>query len=79
MAAFVLNAMPGMPLPGGRYRSGWYSSTPGVMVWGDDIMTTNLLLIECNLNSNRYVREVLQRPKSFQAFKASLELSFSRI
>ncbi|GFW39471.1 transposable element Tcb1 transposase [Trichonephila clavipes] len=36
--------------------------TPRVMVWG--VISyhgrSNLLLIDCNLNSNRYVREVLQ-------------------
>ncbi|GFV48850.1 uncharacterized protein TNCV_641551 [Trichonephila clavipes] len=40
---------------------------------------SNLLRIQSNLNSNRYVREVLYSPKSFPSFKASLELSFSRI
>ncbi|GFW81186.1 transposable element Tc1 transposase [Trichonephila clavipes] len=38
---------------------------------------SNLLRIEGN--SNRYIREVLYSPKSFPSFKASLELTFSRI
>ncbi|GFT70822.1 transposable element Tcb1 transposase [Trichonephila clavipes] len=50
--------------------------TPGVMVWG--VISyhgrSNLLRIEDNLNSNRYVHEVLQ-PEIFSSFKASLELS----
>ncbi|GFW82960.1 hypothetical protein TNCV_4603871 [Trichonephila clavipes] len=40
---------------------------------------SNLLRIEGNLNSSRYVREVLYSPKSFPSFKASLKLSFSRL
>ncbi|GFV37901.1 transposable element Tc1 transposase [Trichonephila clavipes] len=55
--------------------------TTGVMVW-DAISyhgRPNLLRIEGNLNSNRYVREVHNAPKSFPSFKASLELSLSRI
>ncbi|GFT33568.1 transposable element Tc1 transposase [Trichonephila clavipes] len=60
--------------------------TTGVMVWG--VISyhgrSNLLRIEGNLNSNRYVREVLSlslsySPKSFPSFKASMELSLSRI
>ncbi|GFT88887.1 transposable element Tcb1 transposase [Trichonephila clavipes] len=55
--------------------------TTGVMVW-DAISyhgRSNLLRIEGNLKSNMYVREVLYIPKSFPSFKASMELSFSRI
>ncbi|GFY10055.1 uncharacterized protein TNCV_1946001 [Trichonephila clavipes] len=54
--------------------------TPGVMVWGAISYQerSNLLRIEGYLSSNRYVREVLQSKVS-PSFKASLELSFSRI
>ncbi|GFU75170.1 hypothetical protein TNCV_2056131 [Trichonephila clavipes] len=53
---------------------------PGVMVWGAISYhgRYNLLRIEGNLNSNRYVREVLHSPKSFLPFKTSLEPSFSK-
>ncbi|GFY14994.1 uncharacterized protein TNCV_235441 [Trichonephila clavipes] len=53
---------------------------PGVMVW-DAISYhggSNLLRIAGNLNSNRYVREVLQLEVT-PSFKSSLELSFRRI
>ncbi|GFX29277.1 transposable element Tcb1 transposase [Trichonephila clavipes] len=53
-----------------------------VMVWGAISYhgQSNLLRIESNLNSKKYLREVLSySPKSFPSFKAPLELSFSRI
>ncbi|PRD24241.1 UNVERIFIED_CONTAM: hypothetical protein NCL1_44360 [Trichonephila clavipes] len=50
------------------------------MVWGAISYheRSNLLRIESNLNSNRYVRKCYS-PKSFPSFKALLELSFSWI
>ncbi|GFW74920.1 transposable element Tc1 transposase [Trichonephila clavipes] len=58
---------------------------PRIMFWGAILYhgRSKLLRIEGNLNSNRYVHEVLSlslySPKSFPSFKASLELSFSMI
>ncbi|GFV22429.1 transposable element Tcb1 transposase [Trichonephila clavipes] len=51
-----------------------------VMVWGAISYhgRSNLLRIEGNINSRRYVREGLQ-PEVVPSFKASLEISFSRI
>ncbi|GFW99026.1 uncharacterized protein TNCV_1782451 [Trichonephila clavipes] len=53
------------------------------MVWGAIFYNavSNLLRNESNINSNRYVCEVLSlySSKSLPSFKASLELSFSRI
>ncbi|GFV70438.1 uncharacterized protein TNCV_4798571 [Trichonephila clavipes] len=52
--------------------------TPGVMVYFVISYQgrSNLLRIEGNLNCKKYLREL---PKSIPSFKASLELSFSRI
>ncbi|GFU68039.1 transposable element Tc1 transposase [Trichonephila clavipes] len=53
------------------------------MAWGAILYhgRSNLLRIEGNLNSNKYVREVLQLEivPFLRSFKASLELSFNRI
>ncbi|GFU44068.1 uncharacterized protein TNCV_4952471 [Trichonephila clavipes] len=62
VAAFVLDAMPvNADLP--KFVIERYSGlAPGVMVWGAISYheRSNLLQIECNLHSNRYIHEVLQ-------------------
>ncbi|GFW28151.1 uncharacterized protein TNCV_2818291 [Trichonephila clavipes] len=71
VTAFVLDALP----VDAAFQSA-LSNGSRVMVWGaiSYFGRSNLLRIETNLNSNMYVPKVLQ-----PSFKASLELSYSRI
>ena len=57
-----------------EWHSGW---TPRILVWGVIFILwrSNLLRIEGNLNSNKYVYEVLL-PEVIPLLQASLELSF---
>ncbi|GFY30989.1 uncharacterized protein TNCV_1629621 [Trichonephila clavipes] len=81
MPAFVLDAMPVNAAFQGALSNDNCDLIPGAVVWGAISYhgRSSLLRIEGNLNINRCDREVLCYPKSFPSFKASLELSFSRI